>query len=147
MIDVKNNKKEGEFVEEVTFSAENYGVITGDRMIFPINAFNVMNNVPKRMRNRKLPIEVDRGFYDIDEVEVELPMAYKIESISKNITIDNEYGMYKLTMEVVAENTLKYKRELLLKSGNHPKESYEGYRDFWKSISKFDKSKIVLIKK
>lgn len=146
-IDVKNNKNKGEFVEEVTFSAENYGVITGDRMIFPVNAFNVVSAVPKRMRNRQLPIEVDRGFYDVDEVEVELPEAYKIESISKNITIDNEYGMYKLTMNVVSENTIRYKRELLLKSGNYPKESYEGYRNFWKSISKFDKSKIVLIKK
>ena len=49
-------------------------------------------------------------------------------------------------MEIISENILKYKRELFLKSGNYPKESYDGYRNFWKSISKSDKSKIVLIK-
>ncbi|MBG7630851.1 MAG: DUF3857 domain-containing transglutaminase family protein [Bacteroidetes bacterium] len=145
-IDINNNKGIGKFEESVSFTAENYGVITGERMIFPINAFNVLGSVPKRMRNRKLPVEVGRGFYDIDEVEVELPSNYTIESISENIIVENEYGMYKLSMEIISENILKYKRELFLKSGNYPKESYDGYRNFWKSISKSDKSKIVLIK-
>ena len=116
-------------------------------MIFPINAFNIIENVPKRIRNRKFPIVVNRGFYDIDEVEVELPVGYKIEAIQDNIEFNNEFGSYKLTVEKVSDSTLKYKREFLLKSGNYSKESYNNFRDFWKKIAKSDKSKVVLIKK
>lgn len=146
-IDILNNKKDGKFEETVSFSATNYGLISGDRMIFPINAFNVFEGVPKRIRNRKFPIELSRGFYDVDEVEVELPVGYKIEAMAENTVIENEFGTYKLTIEKITDKTLKYKREFLFKSGNHPKESYNKFRDFLKKIAKNDKSKIVLIKK
>ncbi|REE83191.1 uncharacterized protein DUF3857 [Lutibacter oceani] len=146
-IDISNNKKEGRFEESVSFSASNYGLITGERMIFPINAFNVFESVPKRIRNRKFPIEISRGFYDVDEVEVELPTSYKIEAIAKNVEIDCEFGTYKLTVEKISDQTLKYKRELLFKNGYHSKEFYNSFRDFLKKIAKNDKSKMVLIKK
>ncbi|AOW20552.1 DUF3857 domain-containing protein [Urechidicola croceus] len=146
-IDINNNKSEGQFEEVVEFSAENYGVISGERMIFPVNAFNVMERAPKRMRNRKLPVEISRGFYDVDEVEVELPSNYSIEAIANNVNIESKYGTYKLTIEKVGENTLKYSRKFLLKNGKYSKESYNEYRDFWKSVVKSDNSKVVLLKK
>ncbi|WP_298365856.1 DUF3857 domain-containing protein [uncultured Lutibacter sp.] len=146
-IAIRNNKKIGEFEESVKFGAENYGVITGERMIFPINAFNVTNNIPKRINNRKMPIEVARGFLNIDEVEVELPINYEIETISNDYEIECEFGIYKLSIEKLSESKLKYKREFLFKNGLYPKEYYDEYREFWRKIAKNDKSKIVLIKK
>ncbi|UMB60128.1 DUF3857 domain-containing protein [Lutibacter sp. A80] len=146
-IAIKNNKEEGRFEESIRFSAINYGLISGERMIVPINAFNVFEGVPKRIRNRKLPIVLSRGFYDVDEVEVELPDDYKIEAIAESVEIDSEFGMYKLTIEKVSDKILKYKREILIKSGNYPKDFYDNFRDFLKKIAKNDKSKIVLLKK
>jgi hypothetical protein len=55
--------------------------------------------------------------------------------------------MYKLTIEELTENKLKYTREYLLKNGKYPKEEYKDYRSFRKKIVRSDKSKIVLIKK
>ncbi|MCF6298165.1 MAG: hypothetical protein L3J08_09330 [Flavobacteriaceae bacterium] len=146
-IDVKNNKKEGRFEESVSFIADNYGAISGERMILPINVFNVASYTPKRIRDRKLPVEVTRGFYDVDEVIVEIPSDYKIEAMTENIVINSKYGEYKLTIKKVSENTLKYTREFLLKNGKYPKEEYKDYRNFWKKVVRSDKSKIVLIKK
>ena len=143
---IDNNKEEGKFEESISFTADNYGVITGERMIFPINAFNVINKAPKRIRNRKLPVEVVRGFYDIDEVEIELPSGYNIEAISNDVLIDNKYGYYTMTIEKISEKKLKFKREFLLKAGNYSKEEYNDYRNFWRQVVKHDKSKIVLIK-
>ncbi len=141
-----NNKKEGKFEESVSFTADNYGAINGDRILLPINAFNVVSYVPKRMRNRKLPIEITRGFYDIDAVEVTLPSDYKIEAIPNAISVETKYGTYKLTIDKISENKLKYTREFLLKAGKYPKEEYGDYRNFRKKVAKYDKSKIVLIK-
>lgn len=143
---VKNNKEGRVFEEKIEFSAENYGVQSGDRMIFPINAFNVWEKAPKRVRNRKLPVEVARGFYDIDEVEIDLPSGYKIEAINENKIVETEFGRYVLTIERVTDKKLKLKRELLLNAGKYSKEKYEPYRNFFKQVVKNDNSKIVLIK-
>ncbi|PHR71211.1 MAG: DUF3857 domain-containing protein [Lutibacter sp.] len=144
---VKNNKKEGKFEEDLSFVADNYGAVSGERMILPINAFNVVSYTPKRIRDRKLPVEITRGYYKVDVVIVELPSDYKIEAMTENIVIDSKYGEYKLTIEKQSENTLKYTREFLLKNGKYPKEEYKDYRSFRKKVVRSDKSKIVLIKK
>ena len=143
---IKNNKKEGKFEETVAFNADSYGAISGERMIFPVNAFNVIESAPKRIRNRKLPVEVTRGFYDVDEVTVSLPVDYTIEAISDAVNLETKYGNYSLKIEKNEDHTLTYKRELLLKTGNYPKEEYNEYRNFWRKVVKADKSKIVLIK-
>lgn len=145
-IAINNNKKQGKFEESVSFSAENYGVISGDRMIFPLNAFNVMSKAPKRVRNRKLPVEVTHGFFDVDEVEIELPEGFVIEAINDDKIVDSEFGSYQLSIKQET-NSLKLKREFLLRTGNYPKESYDAYRNFWREVVRNDKSKIVLIKK
>ena len=146
-IDVKNNKKEGQFEEQVSFTATNYGAISGDRMIIPLNAFNVIETAPKRVRNRKLPVDVSRGFYDVDEVLIKLPTDYTIEAIANDVAVETKYGSYTMTVEKIDETNLKYTRKFLLNSGDYPKEEYEHYRNFWRKVVKSDKSKIVLIKK
>ncbi len=146
-IDIKNNKKDGKFEESVTFTAANYGVISGERMIFPVNAFNVWQSAPKRIRDRKLPVNVSRGFYDVDEVVITLPSDYTIEAMSDNVQFTDDYGSYEMTIDKIDENTLKFTRKLLLNSGDYPKEKYTEYRNFWRKVVKSDKSKIVLIKK
>lgn len=145
-VDIKNNKKEGKFEESITFTSENYGTISGERMIFPVNAFNVIDKAPKRIRNRKLPVEVVRGYYDVDEVEIELPSEYNIEAMSNDVSINTKFGSYTMTIEKVEEKKVKFKREFLLKTGDYSKEEYNDYRNFWKQVVKSDHSKIVLIK-
>jgi hypothetical protein len=127
---VNNNKKDEKFEETVIFTAENYGVKSGDRMIFPINAFNVSGKAPKRVRDRKLPVDISFGFYDVDEVIIDLPLDYVIEVISDNVSLETEFGTYKSTITKISESQLSYKREYLLKNGQYPKEAYKAYRGF-----------------
>lgn len=145
-IDLKNNKKEGQFEENIAFTATNYGTVSGNRMIITLNAFNVIGRAPKRVRNRKLPVAVSNGFYDIDIVTIKLPSDYTIEAIADDVLIDTKYGSYTMTVEKIDEHNLKYTRKFLLKAGDYPKEEYEHYRNFRRKVVKSDKSKIVLIK-
>ncbi|MFK5877868.1 MAG: DUF3857 domain-containing protein [Flavobacteriaceae bacterium] len=146
-IDVKNNKKVGQFEEKIAFTATNYGTVSGNRMIIPLNAFNVIGRAPKRVRNRKLPVEISRGFYDTDEVTIKLPSDYTIEAIADDVSVDTKYGTYTMTVEKIDEHNLKFTRKFLLKAGDYPKEDYEHYRNFRRKVVKGDKSKIVLVKK
>ncbi|WP_372935089.1 DUF3857 domain-containing protein [Seonamhaeicola sp.] len=144
---INNDKENIAFIEDVSFKATNYSKIIGNRMLLPINVLNRNTNIPDRYRSRKLPLEIKRGFKDIDEVEIKLPTDYKIESKPKNVLIQNKYGSYKTELIVKDESTLIFKREFIVKDGNFPKEDYSAFRDFYKEVSKQDNAKIALIKK
>ncbi|MAU72478.1 MAG: DUF3857 domain-containing protein [Pseudozobellia sp.] len=138
-----NNKNEVKFTEEVSVNASNYAAKSGDRLLFAVNAFNKYKFVPNRYRNRKLPFEIQRGFFDEDEFTVGLPEGYGVESIPQPIQISTKYGSYELKVEDV-EGQVVLKRKLLLKSGEYANTEYGAFRDFLKSVSKYDNSKVVL---
>ena len=144
---IDNDKEKIEFVENVDFKASNYSKVIGDRMLLPVNVLNKGVDVPDRYRNRKLPLQIKRGFKDIDNVEITLPSDYKIESQPKNISVENKYGSYKMELTAKDETTLIYHREFMVKDGVFPKEDYNDFREFYKEVSKHDNAKIALIKK
>ena len=145
-INVKSDNNSTLFTENIEFTASNYGIKSGQRMLIRLNAFNVNNNIPKRIRNRKLPLEIQYGFLDIDEVIINLPKNYKIEALANDKVKETKFGTYKIKIEKVNDYQLKYSRELLIKQGNYSVEDYEEYRKFNKKINQLDNSKIVLIK-
>ena len=144
---INNDKDNIEFIEDVSFNASSYSKVIGERMLVPLNALNRSKHIPDRYRSRKLPLKIKRGFKDVDLIEIKLPSNYKIESQPENISIENKFGSYKMALEVKDENTLIYNREFIIKDGDFPKEDYNGFRDFYKEVSKKDNTKIALIKK
>src|SRR5690606_29921962 len=46
------------FQEELSLKSERYASVTGDRLIFPVNLFNVYQNVPRRYRSRSNPMQI-----------------------------------------------------------------------------------------
>jgi hypothetical protein len=145
-IEVFNNKPETKYEDILEFSATNYATLTGNQMLISVNAFNKNSNTPKRVRNRKLPFEILRGFVDVDEVTIKLPSNFKTEYIPENFEITSKFGTYSFKIEKINQHTYIYKRKLLINEGNYTKEDYEPYRSFRKTIKKYDNSKIILIK-
>lgn len=139
----KNDKKEVAFREDVSISATNYASKSGDRLLFAANAFNKNKYVPGRYRNRKLPFEIQRGFYDEDQTLIKIPQGYGIESIPETMTLESTFGTYFL--EIKEENgQIVLERKLLVKAGEYSATEYGAFRDFLKNISKYDNSKVVL---
>lgn len=146
-MDIKNNKNDIEFIEHINFNASNYTKKVGDRMLLAVNVLNRNTHMPDRYRNRKFSVKVQRGFKDVDEFEIKLPSQYKVESLPKNASIENEFGSYNTEIIIIDEKTLVYKREFIIKDGEFPKEEYANFRNFYKEVSKQDNAKIALIKK
>jgi len=145
-IEMKNNKDENKYEEEIIFSAKDYGTMNGIQLIIPLNAFNKSTYTPKRVRNRKLPFEISRGYIDIDEIEIELPEKYSIEFLPENVKLNSKFGEYEVEISKIAENVYSYKRKLLIKDGKYSNEEYDNYRKFRRNIKKIDNSKIILKK-
>ncbi len=114
--------------------------------MFPINVFNQSSDIPQRYRNRKNPVEIFRGYYDEDEVEINLPVGFVLEAKPDNFIIDDKFGTYKMELIVVNPSKLIYKRSFLLKRGSYDKTEYDNYRKFKEQVAKIDNSKIVITK-
>ena len=146
-IKLENDKENIAFTEKIKFNADAYGVLTGNRMLFAPNAFNRSTNIPDRYRNRKFPLEIQRGYYDTDDYEIKLPEGFTIEAIPNNVTYETKFGSYSFTITKKDDQTIQYQRTIKIKDGLYPKEDYKNYRKFIKKIVKYDSSKIVLVKK
>jgi transglutaminase-like putative cysteine protease len=145
-IQISNNKDDIAFVEDIDFTASNYSNKTGERMLVTINALNRQTQIPDRYRDRKFPLKIKRGFTDVDEVEIALPIDYKVETLPNNISLESKFGSYRVEIEKKNENTLLYRRRLVMNDGEFPKEDYEAFREFNIEVSKQDNAKLVLTK-
>lgn len=141
-----NDKENVAFTIESDLSALNYGNLKTEKMMFAINAYNQnLWSVP-RIRNRKKPFEIDRGFFDSDTIEVTLPSTFTIEFLPTSLETNSKFGEYKAEFIKKDATHITYKRSFLLKKGNYPKEEYDEYRVFIDQISRNDNAKIILIK-
>jgi len=143
---LKNNKEVQEFTEDIQLEAEGYCSRSGNRMMFAVNAFNPASYVPQRYRDRKKPFEIARGFFDSDEITINLPQGFTVEAKPENTTITDKFGEYKAEYSVVSPTQLLFKRSLLLNKGYYENKDYESYRQFREKIAKNDSAKVVLVK-
>lgn len=141
-----NNKDDIEFSEDIALEAADYGKINNGKMIFVINAYNQLSNVPQRYRQRTSSIEMERGYYDYDEITIDLPKGAGIEAKPDNVNIKSEFGEYKTELVVINESQIVYKRTFQSNPGLYDKKDYENFRKFREQIAKNDNAKIVLVK-
>jgi transglutaminase-like putative cysteine protease len=141
-----NDKEKISFTENIAISATNYGKVSNGKMIFVVDAYNQYTGSVKRIRNRKNPFEIQRGYYDEDEIAIALPAGFSIESIPNNFELNTKYGEYKTEIIKKDNSNLIYKRTLYIKKGLYKNTEYDEYRNFMEQISKNDNAKIILTK-
>jgi len=141
-----NDKENTRFTENVQINASNYGAISGNKMIFVVDAFNQYTGNVKRIRNRKNPFQIQRGYLDTDEIEISLPAGYSIEFLPSNYELKGKFGEYKTELIKKENNKLTYKRSMFLNKGKYSNKEYDEYRVFMEQISRNDNAKIILVK-
>ncbi|UWY28852.1 DUF3857 domain-containing protein [Flavobacterium sp. TR2] len=141
-----NDKENIRFTEDVQLSALNYGTISGNKMIFVVDAFNQYTGNVKRMRNRKNPFQIQRGYLDTDEIEINLPEGFTIEFLPANYELKGKFGEYKTEIIKKDNNKLTYKRSMFVNKGKYSNKEYDEYRLFMEQVSRNDNAKIILTK-
>lgn len=145
-LEIENNKDSIFLKENLNVSIKNYATINENEFLFKINIFNKSKFIPKRYRNRKLPLKIDRGFKDVDIYKIKIPEMYIIDFIPEDIELISKFGEYKLTFKKIDNNNMIFSREIFIKEGLHDKEEYKNYRSFWKKITKSDNLRMLIHK-
>jgi hypothetical protein len=143
-ISFSNDKDKIRLTENVEINAVNYGNFLANKLIFVVNAFNQTNANIKRIRNRKNPLEIQRGFLDEDEITITLPSGFSTEFLPDNYELNSKFGNYKTEIIKTDNVNLVYKRTLFVKKGLYSNKEYDEYRLFIEQISKNDNAKIIL---
>lgn len=141
-----NDKENVRFTEDVQMSAINYASISANKMIFAVDAFNQNTGNVKRIRNRKNPFQIQRGYLDSDEIEINLPAGFAIEFLPSNYELKGKFGEYKTEIIKKDNNKLIYKRSMLLNKGRYSSKEYDEYRLFMEQVARNDNAKIILTK-
>ncbi|WP_298884335.1 DUF3857 domain-containing protein [uncultured Polaribacter sp.] len=146
-VELKNDKDNVVFKEDVKVSIKNYASINEQEYLFRVNVFNKNSYVPKRYRNRKLPLKISRGYKDVDSYEIKIPEGYILSVLPSEKLLTSKFGTYKVTFTKIDETTFKYDKSMLIKDGVYPKEDYKLYRSFRRSIAKYENLRIAIVKK
>jgi transglutaminase-like putative cysteine protease len=129
---------------DLDFKANNYSKNAGSSIIFrAVPIFS--DNVYKIDENRELPFELRQSFEDEYEINFTIPKNYKIDEIPENVTLNSEFGSYKLSFVKNGEE-LKVNRIIRINKGLYPKEKYNDYVNFRKKTINIDNSKILITK-
>ncbi|MFN3753235.1 DUF3857 domain-containing protein [Flavobacterium sp.] len=145
-ISFSNNPETIEFIEDLELEANSYAQNSAGKLLFALNAFDQNSYVPKKYKTREFPFQVERGYTNEAEIEVTIPEGYTVEAKPEGITLDTEFGYYKIEFIAETANKIICKRKMVLKKGFYDKSKYETYRKFRETIAKNDNSKIVITK-
>ncbi|RZM22249.1 MAG: DUF3857 domain-containing protein [Pedobacter sp.] len=127
--------------ESMQLSIQKYAPKTNNLVYLIPNAFNKTRSIPE-VRNRTLPVYINRGYTDEDEIVYQLPDGYSITARPPDQEIKSAFGTY--TMRISMEGKkLTYKRKMVLNNGTYPADKYEDLTQFFSTISGLDNSKVI----
>jgi hypothetical protein len=128
--------------EDLELSISRYAPETGSRAYLIPNIFNKATIIPE-LKNRTLPVYINRGYTDEDDITYTLPENQSVELKSEDKVIRSEFGSYAMTIRITG-NKLVYHRKFILNNGTYPPQSYIGLTAFFNEASSYDNAKIIL---
>jgi hypothetical protein len=131
--------------QDLKIMAPYYATIQGNRIFIIPNIFSKLKSRLNSKEIKTLDFNLNSERTEIDSITISIPDNYKIETIPKSLTINNDFGSYAVNT-IVKENKIIYTRSLLYKGKKHGKEQYQNYVRYIDQIYNSDKAKIVLVK-
>ena len=128
-------------LESLNLAIPKYAPANNKHVYLTLNVFNKANLIPE-VRNRTLPVYINRGYTDIDEVIYNLPEGYQIDLKPNDVDVKSSFGSYSLTSKLEGKK-LTYTRKIVLNNGTFPAEDYVKFAEFFNTVSSNDRSRIV----
>lgn len=135
-----------EMTEDLELTVTNYATFSGKRLFIVPNVLN--RNTIKLTQDdaRKSDIWLRTASRDVDTVEITIPDGYTPESVFQPVTLETRFGKYQASVKVEG-NRITYIRTCELKAGQYPAKDYQALEEFFATIYKTDRNRVILVKK
>lgn len=129
--------------EDIEVNIRNYAPINGNKMFLQLNVFNTKKSIPE-IKNRLMPIYINRGYTDEDTLTYSLPDNVILDLITEqNKKLKNEFGEYICSAKLEG-NKLIYYRKFVLNDGSFPADKYVDFANFINEVAAYDYLKLAL---
>lgn len=143
----ENKKHQGRYEMAFDFETGRYATPVGkDSLLFIPNIFNRYSHIPRRHKNRRYDIVLNRGFTDQDTYTLMLPQGYRATGLPVHKIVDTPFGRYEIHITRPAPGRIRYYRKWTMHKGRFAKEKYKDFRKFFKRIKRLDYKKILIYK-
>jgi len=134
-----------ELEETFEVNLDRYAPENDGQVFLETNVFNRRGMVPE-VKNRTLPLYINRGYTDEDQLNYTLPEGYLLISGPTAMELDSPFGRYETTVRQEGNQLLFYRR-LTVYGGTFASEKYEAFREFMNRIAVLDNQKSVLARR
>ncbi|MGN7723335.1 DUF3857 domain-containing protein [Chitinophaga sp. 22620] len=135
-----------EMTEDLELTVTNYAVLSGKRLFIVPNVLN--RNTTKLTQDdaRRSDIWLRTSSRDVDTVEITIPDGYTPEAMFPPVMLETPFGKYQASVKVEG-NRITYIRTCELKAGQYPAKDYKALEEFFSTIYKTDRNRVILVKK
>ena len=141
-IELDANVDQPLFTEKLGIDIREYASTSTDKITLAPNLFNQKRTVPT-VRNRTLPLELKRGYTDVDSLSFKLGEGIIPIILPKTFKLETKFGSYELDIKL-KEGKLLYYRKLLMKDGVFDASDYEAFEIFVNEVASNDRIRATL---
>lgn len=132
----------------LTLSLPRYASPAGGRLLFSPVLLDRWTTVPPQVAGRTSEIAYfSWPFQDVDTLDFVLPDGFAVEALAEPVQIEEGFGRFIASSELITQNTLRFTRLLEVRATRLPAEAYDAFRDFLSRVARSDKSQVVLVRR
>jgi hypothetical protein len=132
--------------ETLVLKVNNYAQETGRRIFVNPNILTRSSEKLTEDKDRRLPVEIREEYQHVDSVQIAIPDGYEVESMCRDLQLENKFGKYKRTT-VVKPGKIIFMRDREQFSGRFPVKDYPEIEKFYNDMYEADHTSIVLVRK
>src|SRR5215471_6500527 len=123
--------------------APSFGSQAGERLLFPINTLQRRSERPFQASSRENPIYFNYGYQEVDDVTLQLPAGYKVESLPVTRGIRNRGYLYRFSTEEKGA-AVKLTRNFVMDTYYYLPTQYAELRNFYDFVRTNDEDQAIL---
>lgn len=117
---------------------------SGTRLFLTPNLMSITHIIPPALdKPRQTEIVLKTAYTETDSVLYQLPKNVALEFKPEGVKFENKFGSYQSEFQM-KDGSLLYIRRFVRNHGKFPAESYAEFVEFYKKVSKADRTQVVL---
>ena len=139
---IEKKDKLPELQENLTLTIRNFGAVNANKIFLSVNPFHL--KIPlQEVRNRTLPVYINRGYTNEDSITLTLgdEIIGSLEPMEKSY--QNQFGSYH-SKTTLKGNVITHYRKFTLNEGNFDAASYIDFVKFIKDVNAADQLRSIL---
>ncbi|HVF80570.1 MAG TPA: DUF3857 domain-containing protein [Flavisolibacter sp.] len=135
-----------EVVEHLTLDVSNYATVSGRRLFVMPNVMNRSGTRISETEKRTCDYVLDDPFTDVDSIAIIVPAGYTLEAVQPEVNLKTKFGSYTSKVKLEGDKIMYYRR-MEQWPGRYPATDSAAIAEFYGTIYKADRSRVVLVKK